>query len=322
MPSRLSHFFRVEELDLPPNQQSTVQKSERTEKKCHNVTICACFDYWPAIFISSLALAGALTSYIILKQSEDSNADSTILRYASDRATVLVWELQRVLGDLQTVTAYMAVSYDWREDYFREKFKNLTSGILDRSPGTQGLTWVPMVSDPAERAYLEEQQARQLNLPSSPAQSRITSSGRSVRCFYYRNAAGASLCSAATPQGGPWNAAGDGIPHAFFPVLFLEPVEDPTKFRSSNAAAILFDLSSNTARNASISKAILTASPSATSRLLLVQARRDSCLDSCIHRRVHPNNPAPSFDLSACVRWGGKGMGKGGEWRAVPLGML
>ncbi len=243
---------------------------------------CSLWEYWPACLIAAMAVVGACESFAVLKSEENKNSDNSFLQHASDRATVVVWELQRVIGDLQIVTAYMAVSYDWREDYFREKFKNLTSGILDRSPGTQGLTWVPMVSDPVERAYLEEQQARQLNLPSSSAQSRITSSGRSVRCFYYRNAAGASLCSAATPQGGPWNAAGDGIPHAFFPVLFLEPVEDPTKFRSSNAAAILFDLSSNTARNASISKAILKGAPSATSRLLLVQARRGFCLNLCM----------------------------------------
>eukprot|EP00291_Cryptomonas_curvata_P015467 CAMPEP_0172152354 /NCGR_PEP_ID=MMETSP1050-20130122/793_1 /TAXON_ID=233186 /ORGANISM="Cryptomonas curvata, Strain CCAP979/52" /LENGTH=785 /DNA_ID=CAMNT_0012820671 /DNA_START=143 /DNA_END=2501 /DNA_ORIENTATION=+ len=218
-----------------------------------------------------MAIVGAYQSYSVLKAEETRNADNTFLQHAGDRATVLMWEVQRVVGDLQIVTAYMAVSFDWREDYFREKFKNLTAGILERSPGTQGLTWVPMVSDPAERAMLEEQQARQLNLPSTPAQSRITSSGQSVRCIYYKDAAGANLCSPPTPVGGPWSVGGPGVPHAFFPVLFLEPVEDPSGLRSSNAAAIMYDLSSNAARNASISKAILQGSASATSRLLLVQ---------------------------------------------------
>lgn len=247
-------------------------KQEKTKRRTVKNWVCSLQEYWPACLIAAMAVVGAFESFSVLKNEENRNADNTFLQHASDRATVVVWELQRVIGDLQIVTAYMAVSYDWREDYFREKFKNLTAGILDRSPGTQGLTWVPMVWDPAERAYLEEQQARQLNLQSSPAQSRTTASGLSIRCIYYKNAAGVSLCSPSTAQGGPWNVGGAGIPHAFFPVLFLEPVNDPTGFRSSNAAAILYDLSSNAARNASISKAILQGSPSATSRLLLVQA--------------------------------------------------
>ncbi len=51
--------------------------------------------------MSALALAGALTSFVVLKSSEDKSADNTFLQHAGDRATVLVWELQRVLGDLQ-----------------------------------------------------------------------------------------------------------------------------------------------------------------------------------------------------------------------------
>ena len=233
---------------------------------------CASLEYWPAFLIAAMAVVGAFESSSVLKSEENTNADIIFFQHASDRATVLIWELQRVLGDLQTVTAYMSVSYDWREDYFRSKFKNLTAGILDRSPGTQGLTWVPMVWDPAEREYLEDQQARQLNLPSPAPECRVGPGGGLIRCFYYKNAAGASLCSPPTPAGGPWGAAGASVPHAFFPVVLLEPVNDPSGQRISNAPSILYDLSSNAARNASISKAILQNAPSATSRLLLVQA--------------------------------------------------
>ena len=51
--------------------------------------------------MSALALAGALTSFLVLKSSEDKSADNAFYQHAGDRATVLVWELQRVLGDLQ-----------------------------------------------------------------------------------------------------------------------------------------------------------------------------------------------------------------------------
>jgi hypothetical protein len=187
---------------------SSSDKLERT--KSIKSLVWSVLEYWPAFVISAMAIVGAYQSYTVLKAEETRNADNTFLQHAGDRATVLMWELQRVIGDLQIVTAYMAVSFDWREDYFREKFKNLTAGILDRSPGTQGLTWVPMVYNPAERAMLEEQQARQLNLPGTPAQSRTTSSGQSVRCIYYKNAAGANLCSPSAPVGGPWNVGGPG----------------------------------------------------------------------------------------------------------------
>jgi serine/threonine protein kinase len=231
--------------------------------------------YWPEFLIFCLAVAASVVCFWLLRASEDSSADDVFVQQASDRATVLVWEMNRVLGDLEIVTAFMSVSLDWREDFFREKFKNLTIGILDRSPGTQGLTWVPMVTDPADRVFLEEQQGRQLNLSGSPLQMRSTFSGHTVRCIYLRNAAGSNLCSPSIPKGGPFRAGGPQAfgDHAFFPVYFLEPVNDPTKFRSSNEAAIMFDLSSNSARNQSISTAIIKNSPSATSRLLLVQER-------------------------------------------------
>jgi hypothetical protein len=214
------------------------KKADPNPRRGPKEYIRALFDYWPALLIFAMAIVGAVETYLVLQAAESKNSDNTFIQHASDRATVLVWELQRVIGDLQIVTAYMAISYDWREDYFREKFKNLTAGILDRSPGTQGLTWVPMVWSPSERAYLEEQQGRQLNLGGPPAQMRNSSLlGRPVRCIYYKDAAGANLCSPAAPGGGPMSAAGPGVEHAFFPVLFLEPVNDPTGFRRCGGAA-------------------------------------------------------------------------------------
>ena len=229
------------------------------------------WEYWPEFLIFTFAVAASVTCFWLLRAAKYNSADNTFYQQASDRATVLVWELDRVLGDLQTVTAFMSISFDWKEDSMRERFKNLTAGILNRSPGTQGLTWVPIVTDPAERAFLEVQEGYQLNLGGPPSETRLTSSGQIVRCIYYKDAAGNSICSPPTPTGGPFRPEGSSSDHAFYPVYFLEPVNDPTGFRSSNAPAIMYDLSSNPPRNLSLSKAIITDSSSATSRLLLVQ---------------------------------------------------
>ena len=90
--------------------------------------------------------------------------------------------------------------------------------------------------------------------------------GKPLRTFFYRDAANVPHTSPAIPAGGPWGVAAPVADHAFFPVYLLEPVDDPTGFRSSNRPACLYDLSSNAVRNASLSKAILTAAPSATGR--------------------------------------------------------
>ena len=250
---------------------SKAPNSAKSRKQFNWNKIFSVLKYWPEFLIFSLAVAGAVACFYVLRLAEYNNADATFTQQAGDRATVLVWELDRVQGDLMVVTSYISVSLEWKEDYFRDRFKNVTSGILSRSPGTQALEWIPMVADPSERAFLEDQQARQLGLGGSLSEMRNSSSGKLERCIYYKNAAGTAICSPATPVGGPFQAAGPQYPHAFYPVYFAEPVNDPTGFRSSNAAAIMYDLGSNTARNTSLSTAILKNAPSATARLTLVQ---------------------------------------------------
>ena len=93
-------------------------------------TIRRVAEYWPEFLIFCLAVTASAVCFWLLRVSEDSSADAVFVQQASDRATVLVWEMNRVLGDLGIVTAFMSISSDWREDIFREKFKNLTMGIL------------------------------------------------------------------------------------------------------------------------------------------------------------------------------------------------
>ena len=188
------------------------------QSRCKQCLLRA-LEYWPEFVVFILAIIAAVVSFILLRNAENSAADKTFISQASDRGTVLVWEMSRVLGDLQIVTSFMSISPEWRDELFRERFKNLTAGILSRSPGTQGLTWVPMVWDTKERLSLEEQQGRQLGLMGERTQLRISNdTGKSIRCVYLKNATGANLCSPTVPMGGPFQAAGAGRPHAFFPV--------------------------------------------------------------------------------------------------------
>ena len=85
-----------------------------------------------------------------------------------------------------------------------------------------------------------------------------------IRTFFYKDAAGVAHTSGPALAGGPWGVAEPLAEHAWFPVYLLEPVDDPTGLRTSNRPACLYDLSSNSIRNASLSKAILQDAPSAT----------------------------------------------------------
>jgi hypothetical protein len=145
---------------------------ERVNERRWKLRIHALAARWPEMLIFTLAILGTIICFLLLHDSEYNSADQAFYQQAVDRGIVLGWEMNRVLGDLQTVTAFMSVSHEWRQETFREKFKNLTAGILSRSPGTQGLTWVPMITDASDRAFLEEQVNRQLNLGGSPQQMR------------------------------------------------------------------------------------------------------------------------------------------------------
>ena len=272
------------------------QKNNTTRNLFQISNFFAVLQFWPEFLIFVCAVGGSLACYFLLRQSEFNSADATVFQDASDRGTVLVWEMDRVLGDLQTVDAFMSVSTDWNQDYFRAKFKDVTAGILDRSPGTQGLDWVPRVTTYAERSYLELQMHRQLGLGGSPSELRNTSIGP-VRCIFHKNALGVNLCSSQIPQGGPFH-------DAWYPILFAEPVNDPTGARASNAPAILFDVSSNPVRAQAVSTAILNDAPSATSRLTLVLQIANQ-YGLMVFEPVYQNLPCPNNATQTCSQLAG-----------------
>ena len=228
-------------------------------------------NYWPEFVVFAAAVAGSLASYFLLKSSENANADTIVLQQAADDSTNFIWEIQRSLGDLQTITAFMSISRDWQEDYFRESYHALCAGILSRSPGTQGLHFAPTVTTLELRNFVEEQQARQLGLGGDPQEMR-NSSGRRIRCIYYKNAAGVDICSGPTPLGGPLGLGGAAEGHAWFPAYFVEPLNDTSDLRASNLPVVMFDLGSEPVRNQTLSAAILGRAPSATPRVILNQA--------------------------------------------------
>ena len=132
-------------------------------------------EYFLAVTVFALAIFASVYGYSILKDAENKGSDTVFFDRSFDRAAVLQWEMERVLGDLNLVTSYLSLANDWKEDYFRGNFKNLTAVILDRSPSCQSIQFAPVVTEASERAFLENQAAQQLDLVTTSAPSQANS---------------------------------------------------------------------------------------------------------------------------------------------------
>ena len=149
------------------------QTSSQAESNQKHINLFRFLEYFSALIVFAATVVGSVVSYNALKSAEYVNADNIFIDRAFDRAAVLQWELDRVLGDLDLVTAYMNLALNWKEDYFRGNFHNLTTVILDRSPECQSLQFSPMVATIAEREFLENQVNEQLNLVSTSVATQV-----------------------------------------------------------------------------------------------------------------------------------------------------
>jgi hypothetical protein len=261
------------------------------------------FRYWPEFLIFTFAVGGSLLSYFLLLQSENKTADSIILEQARNDGASFLWALEKAFGDFQTVTAFMSVARYWRDDYFREDYNKMCSGVLRRSPGTQGLFWLPLVADVTERANLEEQQDRQLGLGGSPAKMRKSPTGKYIRCIFNRSDSGEDVCAPLVPTGGPFGAGGPGQAHAWFPIFFAEPMNETTR------PLIMRDTSATAETNQSISAAILLRAPSSTPRIILTMPNNVTQFGLLVFAPVYHPLACNSTAAAACDRLAGLTMG-------------
>ena len=212
----------------------------------------------------------------------------------------------RIPGRQVNLTAvWMSLRPDWRAEATRAQFATFTQTIIDVSDGMQGLTWVPILTDPSDREFLEKQAGRQLNLCPALTDA-IASNNADVdtvqgKCpkgirFSERSDKGLGLYQVGDkyapvePRGGPWqkgpawrmcdsvmDAVNGTSPCSTTPYIALTMKNHafyPVFYLhpgAGNSDAMLFDLSSSGARNGSISKAIIRNGFSTTSRLNLVQ---------------------------------------------------
>jgi len=107
--------------------------------------------YVPAIAVLLVCvIAGALAYWALLLYQLDLERTSW-WSMASDHTDAVAWELLRVVGDLNRTAAFMMLKTNWRADGSRKAFHDFAQGILDSSPGTRGITWVPFIANETDR---------------------------------------------------------------------------------------------------------------------------------------------------------------------------
>ncbi|MEE8457148.1 MAG: CHASE domain-containing protein, partial [Acidimicrobiia bacterium] len=166
-----------------------------------------------------------------------SEDDAAELEFA-EQATRQVASLQKNLdATLDTIRSLHAL-FEASVHVDREEFRTFTLSVTKDRVGIQALEWIPRVTSAEREAF--EDVAREVGFVDFEIRDRLEQ-GQMAR---------------ATDR------------DEYFPVFYVEPLE-------GNEAAVGFDLASDSARLATLNKAIDTGLHAATSRITLVQERGD-----------------------------------------------
>lgn len=161
----------------------------------------------------------------------------------------LTTALQRSLNRYTDVLAFLGDYYRVQQPVQRQAFARYVARSLDTYPGIQALEWAPLVQQVDRLAFERAVQAE------IRAEIQIETPIQLDRPFYITELAGDRLVRA-------------GDRPYYVPVNYVVPLSD-------NEAAFGFDLNSNPARAAAIEAARDSGQITATSRIRLVQERRD-----------------------------------------------